>query len=305
MKKILLIFMLFATAMGFSQAPEKMNYQAVVRNADGSLITNSAVGLQISILQTSLTGTVVYKETHAQNTNVNGLVTLEIGTGTVVSGSFATINWASDNFFIKSETDPLGGNNYTISGTSQLLSVPYALHAKTAANVENYKIGDFTKGGIVFWVDQTGQHGLVCTKQNQTASIKWFAGTFGSTQAKGSGLYAGKANNAIVISSHVAIGDNEDLYAARLCSELNVEDKSGSYGDWYLPSRYELNLMYQNKDIINSTSNDNGGDNFINDVYWTSTEESSSRVWVVNFLDGSETNVLKSVSNPVRAIRSF
>ena len=87
--------------------------------------------MQISILKTSISGSSVYTETHLQSTNANGLVSLEIGTGNT-TGDFSSINWSNDTYFVKTETDPTGGTNYTISGTSQLLSVPYALHAKTA-----------------------------------------------------------------------------------------------------------------------------------------------------------------------------
>ncbi len=118
-----------------AQAPQKMSYQAVVRNASNQLITNQSVGMQISILQTSATGTSVYVETQTPTTNANGLVSIEIGTGTVVSGDFTTIDWANGPYFIKTETDINGGSNYTITGTSQLLSVPYALHAKTAESI--------------------------------------------------------------------------------------------------------------------------------------------------------------------------
>jgi hypothetical protein len=108
----------------FAQAPQKMSYQAVIRNSGGVLVTSTSVGMKISIIQASFT---VYSETQTASTNVNGLVSLEIGGGTVVLGSFATIDWANGPYFIKTETDPTGGNNYTISGTSELLSVPYAL----------------------------------------------------------------------------------------------------------------------------------------------------------------------------------
>jgi hypothetical protein len=126
---------LLMTASVWAQAPEKMSYQALVRDASDALITNQAVGMQISILQGSATGTAVYEETQTPSTNANGLVSLEIGTGTVVSGDFSTIDWANDTYFIKTETDPTGGTTYTITGTSQLMSVPYALHAKTAESV--------------------------------------------------------------------------------------------------------------------------------------------------------------------------
>jgi hypothetical protein len=126
---------LLVTASVWAQAPERMSYQAVIRDASNALTTNQAVGMQISILQGSASGTAVYVETQTPSTNINGLVSLEIGTGTVVSGDFTTIDWANDTYFIKTETDPTGGTNYTITGTSQLMSVPYALHAKTAESV--------------------------------------------------------------------------------------------------------------------------------------------------------------------------
>ena len=133
MKKLYTILAaLLLTAITFAQTPEKMSYQAVVRDSGDALVTNQVVGMQISILQTTATGTAVYVETQMPTTNVNGLVTLEIGTGTIVSGDFTTIDWSADSYFIKTETDLTGGTSYTITGTSQLLSVPYALYAKTA-----------------------------------------------------------------------------------------------------------------------------------------------------------------------------
>ena len=136
MKKIITVCaVLLMTASVFAQAPEKMSYQAVVRDGSNALVSSTAVGMQISILQGSASGTAVYVETQTPTSNANGLVSLEIGAGTVVSGDFTTIDWANGPYFIKTETDPTGGTSYTITGTSQLLSVPYALHAKTAETV--------------------------------------------------------------------------------------------------------------------------------------------------------------------------
>jgi len=119
-----------------AQSPEKMTYQSVIRNASDQLVTNQDMGMQISILQGSASGMAVYIETHSTASNANGLVTIEIGNGIVVSGDFTNIDWANGPYFIKTETDPTtaGGTNYTITGTSQLLSVPYALYAKTVEN---------------------------------------------------------------------------------------------------------------------------------------------------------------------------
>jgi hypothetical protein len=118
----------------FAQAPQKMSYQAVIRDATNSLVANQTIGMQVSILQGSTTGAAVYVETQSAATNTNGLVSIEIGGGIVTLGSFATIDWASGPFFIKTETDPTGGTNYTITSITQLLSVPYAMYASTSGS---------------------------------------------------------------------------------------------------------------------------------------------------------------------------
>ncbi len=133
MKKLFALSVIITFTINvFSQVPDKMSYQAIIRNADGGLVTNQVVGMQISILQGSATGTPVFVETQSSTTNNNGLVTIEIGGGTVVDGIFAEIDWTNGTYFIKIETDPAGGTSYTITGTSQLLSVPYAFHSKTS-----------------------------------------------------------------------------------------------------------------------------------------------------------------------------
>ena len=114
--------------------PEKISYQAVIRNSSNALVSNQAVGIKVSILQGSATGTVVYAETQTPTTNDNGLITIAIGTGAVVSGSFSGIDWSAGPYFIKTETDPSGGTSYSITSTSELLSVPYALYAKDVQN---------------------------------------------------------------------------------------------------------------------------------------------------------------------------
>ncbi len=135
MKKLYAIIISIVIAAGvFAQSPDKMSYQAVIRNSVDGLVTNTSIGMQISILQGSSAGTPVYVETQTPATNANGLVSIEIGAGTT-SDDFSAINWADGPFFIKTETDIDGGINYSITGVSQLLSVPYALHAKTAESI--------------------------------------------------------------------------------------------------------------------------------------------------------------------------
>lgn len=145
MKRIIIILVAaFIAVNTFGQAPQKMSYQAVIRDVSNNLITNSIIGMQVSILQDSLNGTPVYVETQSPTSNSNGLVSIQIGSGNVVTGSFATIDWAVGPYFVKTETDPSGGTNYTITGISQLLSVPYALYAKTAENGFSGNYNDLT-----------------------------------------------------------------------------------------------------------------------------------------------------------------
>jgi len=124
-----------AVTTAFAQSPQGFSYQAVVRDAGNKLLTNKNVGMQISILQGTATGTAVYTETQTATTNNNGLVTVIIGNGTVISGTFASINWSKGLYFIEVETDPTGGTTYTITNTNQLLSVPYALYASSSGSV--------------------------------------------------------------------------------------------------------------------------------------------------------------------------
>ena len=140
-KSIILLLSILSLATINASVPQSISYQAVVRNSANALVVNSNIGMQISVLQNSATGTAVYIERHFPTTNANGLVSLQIGTGTVVFGSLPSIDWSLGTYFVKSDYDLNGGANYTISGTSQILSVPYAMYAQTA---ENAFSGNFT-----------------------------------------------------------------------------------------------------------------------------------------------------------------
>ena len=133
-KGIISTVFVFLSSIVCGQSPDKMSYQAVIRDAAGKLVVNSNIGIRITILQGAEAGTAVYEEVQFPATNANGLVTLQIGTGES-DNQFSEISWQHGPYFLKSEIDPAGGQNYTISGTTQLLSVPYALYATTAENV--------------------------------------------------------------------------------------------------------------------------------------------------------------------------
>ena len=124
----------------FAQSPEKLSYQAVIRDSKSQLICGQQIGMQISILKDSASGSSVYTETQTPVSNANGLVTIQIGTGKT-SDKFSAIEWENNSYFLKTEVDPAGGTNYSITGSTQLLSVPYALYSKkserTASEVQN------------------------------------------------------------------------------------------------------------------------------------------------------------------------
>jgi hypothetical protein len=124
----LLLSLLFQNDLQ-AQAPTRISYQAVMTDTADLPILNATVGIRISILQGSSSGAPVFVETHTTATNGNGLISIQIGGGTPVTGSIGAIDWSTGPYFVKTETDPNGGTTYTINGTSELLSVPYALYS--------------------------------------------------------------------------------------------------------------------------------------------------------------------------------
>ncbi len=131
-----LFFSLFFAKKMFAQAPQKISYQAVVRNATGEPVVNQNVAIKINISETTPAGNTVYEETHAVTTNAFGLANLAVGAGTVITGNIATINWGVDEYFLNIAVDVSGGSNFVALGSSQLLSVPYALYAEKANSVD-------------------------------------------------------------------------------------------------------------------------------------------------------------------------
>lgn len=133
MKRFLSLFAIaLLTATMWAQSPQKISYQSVVRDTNGDLVQSTQVGMQISILQGAADGIAVYTETQTPTTNVNGLLSVEIGAGTTTD-DFSTINWANGPHFVKVGIDPDGGDVYdAIVGVSEMLSVPYALYSQNA-----------------------------------------------------------------------------------------------------------------------------------------------------------------------------
>lgn len=302
MKKVFSILAaVLLTASVFAQSPEKMSYQAVIRNSSDALVTNTQIGLEVNIRQGTTSGTVVYTETQTPTTNANGLVSIEIGGGS----GFNTINWANGPYFIETKTDPAGGTNYTITGTSQLLSVPYALYAANAGtatgggNFTHY-IGEEYGGGVIFhlWKDNAGvEHGLIVALTNQSTSQAWSNVTSAAIGTSAQSSWDGLSNS----NSIVGQADHTSS-AAKLCLDL----VSGGQSDWYLPSIQELNMLWNNYyTVTTALSQISGATQLSNSVYWSSSENNTNGAWDFYFGSGSAYSGSKNNTYYVRAVRAF
>ncbi|WP_375239288.1 hypothetical protein [Aurantibacter sp.] len=166
MKKVyILLLTVLITAIGFAQAPEGFNYQALARNASGNLIVSTPIGVKFKLHEDLLTGTVVYTETHTVTTNSYSAFTLVVGEGTTTD-VFADIIWGAKSHFLEVSIDLANGTAYSSLGTSQLLSVPYALHTKTAGNGIPL---DGQEGQILSW--EQGAPTWVTPADNEAPSV--------------------------------------------------------------------------------------------------------------------------------------
>jgi hypothetical protein len=153
MKRILalVLFVLISLVISYGQAPQAFKYQAIARDNNGHPLVNCDIGLRISLLQGDKNGPVVYSEAQNLTTNSTGLIDMEIGKGRILSGSFMDIDWRSTPYYLKIEMDNHGGTDYHLMGTSELLSVPYALYAENAG-AEGNRAGEWTNDGTNIYV---------------------------------------------------------------------------------------------------------------------------------------------------------
>jgi len=335
-KLLIILFCLFLfLPLAFSQAPEGFSYQAVVRNDKGEPLTGRSVAFRFRIVQGTPAGQVVYSERHDANTDDYGFVALSIGEGEVISGNFGSVDWGAGIFFLNVALDTLGGSSFSDMGTTRFLSVPYALYANNgfsgdyndltnkplvdgsetridagdnitlsgsgteedpyvvAASVHH--IGESYGGGIVFYVYDNGRHGLIAAPHDTDHSIEWYNGVRRYTNTTGDGVGSGEMNTTLIIALQTNDNPMSD-FAAKACADYSVVFDGVMYGDWYLPSKYELGLLFFNKDIIG---------NFSEGYYWSSTEFSSLTAWGQNFSDGVQYNLNKNLPYAIRAIRAF
>ncbi len=405
MKKLslVLVAILFAVTGILAQTPNQFKYQAVLRNADGTIMANEAVTVDISILQGSASGTSVFTEQHSVTTTAQGLINLNIGSVEDLS----VVDWSSATYFIEISV------NSTVMGTSQLLSVPYAMHASTVENdnvddadadatnelqdltlngttleisdgtsadlsslqdgtgtddqnltgatltgtsleiaIEDgssatvdlsslqdgvgdgsetsvtagtnvtvtgtgttanpyivnataggstYYVGQLigTEGvdGVVFYVDETGEHGLICSQVDidDGSGVVW-----SNIDNVEIGETAKNEFNGTTNTSAITEQSGHTSSAAKLCVDYSTTGTSA--GDWYLPSIDELSLIYHAKYQINKALNLNS---FALTYYWSSTESDYSYAWVYTFGYGYSDGGLKFSTYRVRAVRAF
>ena len=297
MKKIYsLIIAIFLSVAIFAQAPQKMSYQAVIRDASNALLVSKPIGMRISILKDSSKGVAVYTETQSLVTNTNGLVSMEIGNGTVLLGTFSGIDWSNGPYFVKIETDPLGGTSYSIVGVNQLLSVPYSLFSASSSGIFTHYIGELFGGGIVIsvWRVSGVEHGLIASLKDLSASAAWSNVTTTLIGASAQSIRDGQSNTVSIISQ-----TGHTSSAALMCDTFT----SGGFTDWYLPAVWELNQFYNAALIVNEVLGDIDGFKFT--YYWSSTEDDATYAYNYTFYPGWTSGGKKNSFCRVRAVRRF
>jgi hypothetical protein len=183
MKKLLLFTALLFSFLVSAQVPQGISYQAIALSSSGAPVVNSNVGIRLSVLDNTATGTVLYTETHTKTTNAQGLFATIIGQGSATTGTFSAINWANNPKFLKVELDVAGGTNYVLTGTTQLLSVPYALAAKGLALQAGEGIKLISPNGTPYQltVNDNGQLSLPTSENNSNIpDLLYLYGTFNS-----------------------------------------------------------------------------------------------------------------------------
>jgi hypothetical protein len=344
---IFLILLIQAVSL-FAQAPSKFNYQAVIRDASGAVKANETVNIQIGLLQGNITSTPIYLETQSKTTNEFGVVNLVIGEVEPIPSG---IEWSQGPFFLKVWVD--GAE----MGTSQLLTVPYAMYSNYAKEAGNgfsgdyndlsnkpvtdgsetkiqsgknvdvlgagtsadpyviyamgcdssrHYIGELFGGGIVFYIDKTGAHGLVCSLVDLKPDTIWSNIWNSAIGASARSMWDGLSNSIAIANQHYHSNS-----AAKLCLDYQNEDYgTGVFSDWYLPSFHEWFKIYTTKyEITSALLNDLDiktiPPELFGGYYWTSTESAVGTAWAIELFYGNFAYIEKNLSLRIRAVRKF
>jgi hypothetical protein len=242
MKKSVLLFLilLMFTAGGFTQSPGSFKYQAVARDAAGAILANKSVSFRISLRLGIPTGSVLFSETHTATTNAFGLVNLEIGKGTAETGTLLGLDWSTGPWFVQVEMDPEGGTNYQLLGTSQLQSVPYALHANTVSKGDDW--GDqsaITDETIVGTGSPVSPLAIAQQDAKIGQSLQWN----GETWRPGNNLAIGGSEGHVQFNSGGSLAGDPSLYWDNRGKRLGIGTEA-PFGDLDIRGSYHaiLNL---------------------------------------------------------------
>lgn len=316
MKSFIILLLTLTVSSTFSQTlspPQAFTYSAVTKNASGQPIANTAIGIQISILKNAADGNLHYSENHIVNTDAFGIFNLIVGGGAIQTGNMNSINWCDGIYFLEVGMDVNGGINFSSMGTTQFLSVPYALHAKTAENISGggasnnfytHYIGELFENGVIFhlWKDAEGiEHGLIVDLQDVSSSQSWsnIVGSSVGTAAKS--VWNGTSNSFAIDAQA-----GHENSAAKVC----LDSSNQGANDWYLPSIQELNLLWNHYYTISRVLSEIQGASLLHEgYYWSSTETDEYSAWNFDFSYGAanynDSSSTKNNLYHVRAIRSF
>lgn len=294
MKKVKLLFALILMIASYSLIAQ------VSINTDGSSADASAM-LDVKstdkgmlIPQVALTGV---NDASTIATPATSLLIYNTATATGVtpgyyynSGTSGSPVWErfTTGIIDGSETKVTAGTNVTVTGAGTTAS-PYVVNTTGATALA---IGDSYQGGIIFWLDASGQHGLIAATADQSTGLQWYNGSYTTTGATLDAVYAGMSNTNKIIANQGA-----GSYATQFCADYSVTVNNEYYDDWYLPSKYELNLLYSQKTAVGA---------FVSWVYCSSSEYSNNYAWAQLFDNGFQYYYGdKSGTYGVRAVRAF
>jgi hypothetical protein len=334
MKRVTLALLLLCSITTFAQ--DGINYKALIKDNLGTTVASQSIDVRFTIIADAGPTTVYSEEHTGVLTDANGILILSIGGGTTTD-VFADIAWGSDTHSLKVEVDIERDGTFVDMGTTQFMSVPYALHARTAENVDDadsdptneielqplgtegqvltmvsgvptwgtpsygLSIGDTYQGGIIFHLDSSGLHGLVAAVIDQSAGAEWdYCGT-GIAGADGTEIGTGSQNTIDIVTDCVSPGA-----AADICANLVL----AGFSDWFLPSRNELLLMFMNIGQGDAYGLGNVG-GFAQGLYWCSTETAAPGAWGMEFSNSAQSfvgmsgQISKATMANVRAVRAF